>query len=49
LKSYLASRLLTSTSVLGRPYLLEDLISFLIRCLREESEASLGGWKAPSW
>jgi hypothetical chaperone protein len=42
LKSYLASRLLTSTNVLGRPYLLEDLISFLIRSLREESEASFG-------
>jgi hypothetical chaperone protein len=42
LKSYLASRLLTSTNVLGRPYLLEDLISFLIRSMREEAEASLG-------
>jgi hypothetical chaperone protein len=42
LKSYLASRLLTSTNVLGRPYLLEDLIAFLIRSLREESEATLG-------
>ena len=42
LKSYLASRLLTSTNVLGRPYLLEDLIAFLIRTLREEAEATLG-------
>ena len=42
LKSYLASRLLTSTSVMGRPYLLEDLIAFLIRSLREEAEATLG-------
>jgi hypothetical chaperone protein len=42
LKSYLASRLLTSTSVLGRPYLLEDLIAFLIRSLREEAETTLG-------
>ncbi len=42
LKSYLASRLLTSTTVLGRPYLLEDLIAFLIRSLREEAEATLG-------
>lgn len=45
LKSYLASRLLTSTNVLGRPYLLEDLIAFLIRSLREESEESLGKLK----
>ena len=42
LKSYLASRLLTATNVLGRPYLLEDLIAFLIRSLREESEHTLG-------
>ncbi len=42
LKSYLASRLLTSTNVLGRPYLLEDLISFLIRSMREDAESSLG-------
>src|SRR5436309_1184272 len=31
LKSYLGSRLLTSTNVFGRPYLLEELISFLAR------------------
>src|SRR5205085_9339860 len=42
LKSYLASRLLTSTNVLGRPYLLEELLSFLIRSLKGKSEASLG-------
>jgi hypothetical chaperone protein len=42
LKSYLASRLLTATSIFGRPYLLEDLIAFLIRSLREESEETLG-------
>lgn len=41
LKSYLASRLLTSTTVLGRPYLLEELLSFLIRSLKEKSEDSL--------
>ena len=41
LKSYLASRLLTSTTVLGRPYLLEELLSFLIRSLKEKSESSL--------
>jgi hypothetical chaperone protein len=42
LKSYLASRLLTSTTVLGRPYLLEELLSFLIRSLKEKSEMSMG-------
>src|SRR5258707_460853 len=42
LKSYLASRLLTTTNVLGRPYLLEELLSFLIRSLKGKSETSLG-------
>ena len=42
LKSYLASRLLTSTTVLGRPYLLEELLSFLIRSLKGKSELSMG-------
>jgi hypothetical chaperone protein len=34
--------LLTSTNVFGRPYLLEELISFLARSLRQEAEISLG-------
>jgi hypothetical chaperone protein len=42
LKSYLGSRLLTSTNVFGRPYLLEELISFLARSLRKQAETSLG-------
>lgn len=42
LKSYLASRLLTSTNVFGRPYLLEDLLAFLARSLKETSEGTLG-------
>ncbi|HEY7099603.1 MAG TPA: Hsp70 family protein [Terriglobales bacterium] len=42
LKSYLGSRLLTSTNVFGRPYLLEELLSFLARSLRQESETCLG-------
>jgi hypothetical chaperone protein len=42
LKSYLASRLLTSTNVLGRSYLFEELLSFLIRSLKEKSETTLG-------
>lgn len=42
MKSYLASRLLTSTNVLGRSYLFEELLSFLIRSLKEKSESTLG-------
>lgn len=42
MKSYLASRLLTSTNVLGRNYLFEELLSFLIRSLKEKSETTLG-------
>lgn len=34
IKSYLASRLFTSTSIYGRSYLLEDLISIILRNLR---------------
>jgi hypothetical chaperone protein len=42
LKSYLSSRLLKSTSIFGRPYLLEDLIAFLVRSLRTEARETLG-------
>src|ERR1700760_2950714 len=42
LKSYLASRLLTSTNVYGRQYKLEDLMAFVLRSLREKAEATLG-------
>jgi hypothetical chaperone protein len=42
LKSYLASRSLTSTNVFGRNYMLEDLLAFVLRSLREKAEASLG-------
>jgi hypothetical chaperone protein len=42
LKSYLASRLLTSTNVLGRQYMLEELLSFLVRSLKGKSELTLG-------
>jgi hypothetical chaperone protein len=42
LKSFLASRLFRSTAIFGRSYRLEDLITMLLRSLREEAEAELG-------
>ncbi len=42
LKSFLASRLFSSTSVFGRSYRLEDLIALLLRPLRERAEQCLG-------
>ena len=42
LKSFLASRLFTSTSVFGRSYTVEDLVAILLRDLREEAERQIG-------
>lgn len=42
LKSYLVSRSFRSTSVFGRRYSLEELVSEIVRGLRAEAEASLG-------
>lgn len=42
LKSYLASHLLRSTNVFGRQYLLEELLAFVLRSLREHAEEVLG-------
>jgi hypothetical chaperone protein len=42
LKSFLASRLFSSTSVFGRSYRLEDLIALLLRPMREQAERDLG-------
>ncbi len=42
LKSFLASRLFSSTSVFGRSYRLEELIALLLGPLREEAERDLG-------
>ena len=42
LKSYLPSRTLTGTEVFGRPYTLEDLISRILRDLRERAEQQFG-------
>jgi hypothetical chaperone protein len=43
LKSYLPSRLLTGTEVLGRHYTLEDLISRMLADLRMHAERQFGG------
>src|SRR5882672_4095208 len=50
LKSFLASRLFTSTNVFGRQYTLEDLITIILRDLRTQAEAQTGqaGMKASS-
>ncbi len=42
LKSYLPSRTLTGTEVVGRHYTLEDLISRILRDLRERAEQQFG-------
>jgi hypothetical chaperone protein len=42
LKSFLASRLFTSTNVFGRQYTLEDLITIILRDLRTQAEAQTG-------
>ena len=42
LKSYLTSRTLTGTEVFGRNYTLEDLISRILRDLRERAERHFG-------
>src|SRR4051812_14351073 len=42
LKSFLASRLFTSTNVFGRQYTLEDLITIILRDLRTQAEAQAG-------
>jgi hypothetical chaperone protein len=42
LKSFLASRLFTATSVFGRSHSLEDLVAQIVGPLREEAERSLG-------
>ncbi|MBO0723252.1 MAG: Hsp70 family protein [Blastocatellia bacterium] len=42
LKSHLASRSFTQTTILGRSYSLDDLIAIIVRKLKEASEKSLG-------
>src|SRR5215510_5178207 len=47
LKSFLASRLFTSTSVFGRQYTLEDLITIMLRDLRGQAEEQFGRFDGP--
>ena len=42
MKSHLASRSFTQTTILGRNYTLDDLIAIIVRKLKEASEKSLG-------
>ena len=44
LKSFLASRLFTSTDVFGRQFTVEDLITIILRDLRTQAEAQLGSF-----
>jgi hypothetical chaperone protein len=44
LKSFLASRLFTSTNVFGRQYSLEDLIAIMLRDLRKQAEEQFGAF-----
>jgi hypothetical chaperone protein len=42
LKAFLPSTLVESTTIFGSRYRLEDMVSFLVRQLREKSESYLG-------
>src|SRR5215470_19839011 len=47
LKSFLASRLFTSTSVFGKHFSLEDLITIMLRDIRIQSESQIGPLDGP--
>jgi hypothetical chaperone protein len=47
LKSFLASRLFSGTSVFGRQYSLEDLVAIMLRDIRIQSENQLGVFDGP--
>jgi hypothetical chaperone protein len=47
LKSFLASRLFTSTSVYGKQFSLEDLITIMLRDIRIQSENQIGPFEGP--
>src|SRR5215831_18215177 len=47
LKSFLASRLFTRTSVYGKQFSLEDLITIMLRDIRIQSESQIGGLDGP--
>src|SRR5215510_2832337 len=44
LKSFLASRLFTSTAVYERTYSVEDLITIILRDLRSQADPQVGGF-----
>ena len=45
LKSFLASRLFTSTAVYDRTYTVEDLITIILRDLRSQADPQVGGFE----
>src|SRR5436190_936618 len=47
LKSFLASRLFTGTSVFGKQFSLEDLITIMLRDIRIQSESQVGTFSGP--
>src|SRR5262245_11742744 len=47
LKSFLASKLFTSTSVFGKQFSLEDLITIMLRDIRIQSESQIGAFDGP--
>ena len=48
LKSFLASRLFTGTSVFGKQFSLEDLITIMLREIRIQSEPQMARLRGPS-
>jgi hypothetical chaperone protein len=47
LKSFLGSRLFTGTSVYGKQFSLEDLITIMLRDIRVQSELQIGAFEGP--
>jgi hypothetical chaperone protein len=47
LKSFLASRVFTGTSVYGKQFPLEDLITIMLREIRVQSESQIGAFDGP--
>jgi hypothetical chaperone protein len=47
LKSFLASRLFTGTSIYGRQFSVEDLIAVILRDLRSAAEEQIGPFNGP--
>lgn len=47
LKSFLATKLFTSTSIFGRQYTIEDLIAIMLRELRARAERQIGHFEGP--